>query len=679
MQNLLENLKKVLEQDERFTVEGKLLKNKVVEAGLQLDPGLVKLLLKDEFLKNHFFQDVEGVLVFDKVKFQQFVSNKEFLPDSYTAFKNKIGLTTDGEFLTKGKEVVLSWAYKDCILEGGQDREDAKRDEIFWNEVLAPGDIDRLLHPKVFTNWKKYTPEGEQEVKEISLDDNLILKGNNLLALHSLKKVYRGMVKLIYIDPPYNTGSDGFRYNDNFNHSTWLTFMKNRLEVARHLLKSEGAIFVQIDYKEVAYLTVLMDEVFGRENFVQLISVKTASPAGFKTVNPGPIDVTEYILFYTKDKSKFPFKKCFVPVDYDGNYDMVIVNNNEKPENWRLESLSDVVCRENGIEIGDTWQKTNKSAEKKWGTYWKIIRQQLMSAYALDNPEKVVSIRDPHKPTDKLKKLLEKSKTERDKIFVYEKSEKGELSDDAESSKSGYVINGGALSFYSNKVKEIDGVITPTELLTDFWKDISWDGIAKEGGVKLKNGKKPERLLKRIIEIATDNEDDIVMDFFMGSGTTCAVAHKMKRKYIGIEQLDYTENDGFSRLKNVILGDTTGISKAVKWSGGGSFIYAELSKANQSWIDEIVATETDEALVTLWEKMQQHAFISYKIEPMAINETVSDFQALSLDDKKRFLVEVLDKNALYVNTTDMDNQDFHVSEEDKVLTKLFYSLKKANG
>ena len=437
---------------------------------------------------------------------------------------------------------------------------------------------DKALPPKVLTNFKKFDKDGEHHVSDISLKDNLIIRGDNLSALHSLKKVYKEKIKLIYIDPPYNTGSNSYEYNDSFDHSTWLTLMQNRLEAVKELLKDDGAIFIQIDYKELAYLTILLNQIFGRENFIQLISVKTASPAGFKTVNPGPIDVTEYILFYTKDRTKFNFKKAYVPTSYDDNYDQVITNKDSDPVNWVLESLRDIVCKENGIKIGKTWQETNKNSKEKWGPYWKIIRKQLMGVYALNNADKVISIRDPHKPTDKLKRLLEQSKVERDKFFLYEKNNGNTVNDGETNTKYVYVINGGALSFYSNKVKNIDGNLTPTELLTDFWHDISWDGIAKEGGVKLKNGKKPEKLIKRIIEIATDTKDDIVLDFFLGSGTTCAVAHKMGIKYIGIEQLDYGDNDSVIRLKNVINGDTTGISKAVGWQDGGSFIYCELEK-----------------------------------------------------------------------------------------------------
>lgn len=299
---LFQELEKLLRMESQYcTEDGVLLKNAIVEAALAVRPDLIKLLLSHDALKRNFFTNVEGVLVFDKVKFQKFVMNKRFLPDSYTSYKNKIGLTNeDGEFLSESREVVLSWPYKDCMLEGGQTKEDAKRNEVFWNEILAPDEINRLTEPKVLTNLKKYDSDGEHEVNDISMDDNLIIKGNNLLALYSLKKKYAGKVKLIYIDPPYNTGNDSFGYNDSFNHASWLTFTKNRITIAKELLKNDGAIFVHIDHHELAYVMLLMDEIFGKDNKVQVISVKTASPAGFKTVNPGPIDVTEYILFYTK-------------------------------------------------------------------------------------------------------------------------------------------------------------------------------------------------------------------------------------------------------------------------------------------------------------------------------------------------------------------------------------------
>lgn len=286
MENLLDNLKNLLKKDERLVSKDELLKNKVIELAIKLDKDLVKLLLSDRQMRKAFFTQVGKATIFDKDKFIKFVSNKQFLPDSYTAFKNKIGLAEGDEFISEKKEVVLSWPYKDCVLEGGMTKEEQKRDEIFWNETLAPDEISRLLDPKVFTSAKRIDAKGEHKFDKFKTDengdikDNLIIKGNNLLALHSLKKRFAGKVKLIYIDPPYNTGNDSFKYNDSFNHSTWLTFMKNRLEVAKKLFSDEGIIFIQCDDYEQAYIKVLCDEIFDRDRFVGVLVWQRAKGGG---------------------------------------------------------------------------------------------------------------------------------------------------------------------------------------------------------------------------------------------------------------------------------------------------------------------------------------------------------------------------------------------------------------
>lgn len=277
-------LEETLRMEDNFcAADGQLLKNSIVEAALSLQPHLIKLLLTNDELSACFFVEVDGVKVFDKVKFQRFVMNKSFLADSYTAYKNKIGLTDeDGRFISESREVVLSWPYKDCVLEGGQTKEDAKRDEIFWSEILAPDAINRLTEPKAFAGFKRYDKDGEHDVEHLQDTDNIIIKGNNLLSLCSLRKKFSNSVKLIFIDPPYNTGNDSFGYNDSFKRSTWLTFMKNRLEVAKELLKDGGSIFIECDKNEVFYLKVLCDMIFGNENFVSDIAVQTSYANGLK-------------------------------------------------------------------------------------------------------------------------------------------------------------------------------------------------------------------------------------------------------------------------------------------------------------------------------------------------------------------------------------------------------------
>lgn len=652
--HLYHELEQLLRMNSRYCMDdGTLLKNRIVEDALSLNPLLVKLLLGNDKIKAVFFQDVEGVMVFDKVKFQRFVSDTQFLGGSYTMFKNKIGLTDEnGRFISESREVVLSWPYKDCVLEGGQTKEEAKRNEIFWNETLAPDEVNRLTEPKVFSHFKRYDKNGEHEVEHLTNADNFIIKGNNLLALHSLKKKYAGKVKLIYIDPPYNTGSDEFGYNDNFNHSSWLTFMKNRLEVAKTLLSDKGCIFVHIDHHELYYIGVLLDSIFGVENKVQVISAKTATPAGFKTVNPGPIDVTEYILFYTKHKNSFTFKKAYVPVDYNKNYNLVL-NRNDDVTKWKFTLIKDAMLQSLGFA-------SETEAKSKYGKMWKTLKSQLIAQYAFDHAEDVVSVRDPHKPTDTVKALMKKSK------------ELGHVIEQVrEDGTSSYFYNGGALAFYSNKMQIIDGEKCITELLTDFWNHISWAGIANEGGVKLKNGKKPEKLIKQIIEMTT-SEKDLVVDFHLGCGTTAAVAHKMNRQYIGIEQLDYGKNDSKIRLKNVIDGDKTGISKAIGWQGGGSFVYCELAKANDRFADEIEQAETSEQLKDIWGRMKATDYLNYKVDIKEVDANAESFDGLSLEDQKRFLIECLDKNLLYVALSDIDSNEYGVTEEDRRLTREFY-------
>ena len=316
MQNLMNDLTKLFRKDDRIFAVGLLLRNKLTELALKLDQPLIELLLSDKKAKEHFFIEMavkkDKILVFDKDRFVSFVNNKEFLPDSFTSFKNKIGLMTNGDYLKEKGDVVLTWAYKDCVLEGGQKKEDQKRDEIFYNETLGPDEIDRLFDPKVLTNFAKYDTEGKNKPIAFDNTDNLIIKGNNLLALHCLKVKYRSKVKLIYIDPPYNTGSDSFKYNDRFRHSTWLTFMKNRFEIAKTLLSEDGVIFVQCDDNEQAYLKVVMDEVFGVDNFVNNIAVKMSEATGVKMSHAKTRfpKLKEYILFYKK-----PSFQGFVEID----------------------------------------------------------------------------------------------------------------------------------------------------------------------------------------------------------------------------------------------------------------------------------------------------------------------------------------------------------------------------
>jgi len=325
------------------------------------------------------------------------------------------------------------------------------------------------------------------------------------LALHTLKKQFRGKVKLIYIDPPYNTGSDSFGYNDSFSRSAWLTFMKNRFEIARELLSKDGAIVVQISDKHVGYLHVLMDEIFP-EGFINKIAVKTRSPSGFKTVNQGVFESAEYLLIYGKNRKLWKCNPQYEVSEYDENYSFQITNIDASCNKWKVINIKEVVASEHGY-------KDVRKAKKKLGA---TVFLAELAQYALKNAKSVFRFteinRDAGKDTLKLKEI---SINEADKVFMLER----------ENLSPRYILNGKEIAFYSNKVREIDGISAPTTMLTNIWTDIPWEGIASEGKVKLKKGKKPERLLRRLIDMATDNPNDVVLDFYLGSGTTATVAH----------------------------------------------------------------------------------------------------------------------------------------------------------
>ena len=643
MNNTYDQLIGLLKQHSKLVSgSGELLKNLTQDLARKNDSELIKLLLSNDNLKKVFFTSLDDVLIFNHEKFIRFITSKQFLPNSLSTYKNKIGLTTGDNYLAESKEVVLSWVHKDCILEAGMTKSDQSRSEVFYNEILAPDEVNRLLDPKSFINVKLIDSNGEHSVTKFNrnnqglITDNLIIKGNNLLGLSSIEKEFGGSVKLIYIDPPYNTGGDDFQYNDAFNHATWLVFMKNRLEIAKRLLSDDGAIFVQCDDHEQAYLKVLLDEVFGKDCFRECIVVRTSTPSGVNAVNVKRgerlFKLKEYLLFYSK-QSQYRFKPIYIRADYNLNY--------------RYE----VIKTEQGYTVTDLKKKFDNDDD--------------LIEYCLSNPENIYSKESNNKKAgEKTKEALRESR-KYDHVVEYVNT-KNELN----------LLYKGA-SFVPLKERVIsDGESTTFgTLISDLWDDQVFQTNSTEGGVNLPGAKKPEKLIKRILDITT-NPGDIVLDYFLGSGTTCAVAHKMNRQYIGIEQLDYGENDSVVRLKNVISGEETGISKAVSWQGGGSFVYMELAEWNQKWIEKIRAAENTETLKDIWEEIQTIAFLSYRLHPTSINQKAKEFGQLSLAEQKQFLYESLDKNHLYINFSEIEDKEYGLSESYIALNRDFYRENK---
>lgn len=624
MQNLLDDLTELLQAEQAFISDGAILKNAVIEAALNMDARLLELLMQSDTIKAHFFTPVSGALVFDKVKFQDFVSNKAFLPDSYTAFKNRIGLTDGrGDYLSQSRDVVLAWPYKDCVLEGGMTKEDRGRNEVFWNTTLAPDDITRLFEPKVLTGWERWDAEAVAEgkaksVREVSEDDNLLIKGNNLLALHSLKARYAGKVKLIYIDPPYNTGNDGFRYNDRFNHSAWLTFMRNRLEVAKELLHRDGALFVNLDDGEAHYCKVLMDEVFGRDCFIA--------------------NVIWQKIFSPKNTAQY------FSVDHDNV--IVFARNRER---WKPNALKRTEKHAKLYKNPDNdprgpWTSGDLSARNFYGAGTYPVT--CPNGRVLEGPPRGMYWRVS---SERMKEL------------------------DAEG-RVWWGEDGGNVPRLKRYLSEVKEGIVPQTLW--FHQDVGNTQEAKKEANALFEDEsfltpKPERLLERIIHIGT-NKNDIVLDFFSGSGTTPSVAHKMGRRWIAVEQMDYILDLPNSRLKKVIAGEQGGISKAVEWQGGGSFVYAELAASNSAFADRIEAAPDIAALQIIHADIQATGFLRYDVDLSGVE--TDDFAALSLEDAKRVLMDCLDANHLYVNLGSLGDADFDISEDDARATRSFYGL-----
>ncbi|MGX9359060.1 DNA methyltransferase [Mycoplasma sp. 2575] len=520
--------------------QNKLLLGDIFAAVNNHDSDLLEILYSNELICKNFFVKVKDIWIFNDKKFIDFINLKDFMPDSFTSFKNRIGLVdNNGHFLDESNDVVLSFPFKDCVLVGNQDKDDQKCSEVMLNETLGLDDINRLLDPKVLVNAKRYSSQGVEQNILFNKKDNLIIKGNNLIALSSILKRYEGKVKCIYIDPPYNTGNDSFNYNDKFNNSTWLVFMKNRLELAKKLLRDDGSIFISIDENMKSYLDILIRSL-GFDYFKELIW-ESGKPFGYKATSTIWPRVHETIYHFCKVRSK---------IFYKPTYTFELSSSGSK-----IMTSSIIKAKENGI-------------------------------YSMD-----------------------------------------------------------------------------------------WIVGAKQS-VGFGAGQKPEELIKKLLD-ATTNEGDIILDFFLGSGTTAAVAHKMNRQYIGIEQMDYIEDITLARLKKVIDSEQGGISQLVGWQGGGSFVYCELAQNTQKWVD-LVKKATSKDIVCVKDQILNSNDIIPYLSKAEIESSLSTFDSLSLDEKKARLISIINKNKLYVNYSQIDDESYGISEADKQFSKSFYEFNNIN-
>lgn len=690
---ILESVLK-LESDNNTTTtklidnQGSLILNKIHDLVDKTDENLIGLLLENQELRKKFFFKIKDVYVFKTNDFKFFLDENK-IDNSYTQYGNRIGLTANGKFLKDNADVVLDFPYKDCILEGGQSTEEGKeiyfeydpkdehylekegkRKEIFFNSVLAKDEIDRLLEPKAFTNIKKHTVKGEESITSFERDengtikDNLIIKGNNLLALHTLKKEFAGTIKLIYIDPPYNTEKDTFKYNDNFTHSTWLTFIHNRISIAKVLLKDDGLIFISCDDNEQSYLKVLCDEIFRRENFIA--NLPTVMNLKGNNDEFGFAGTHEYTLVYAINKKTAKINEFDI--------------EESELEKW---DSDDIGFFKKGAPLRATGDE-DKREDRAEMFYPILVKEDTASTITTEEHSEIYNKVTKEFNDVFLNSLISKYKDLGYDVILplsdkdygrwrwgFSEKNRKRLSYDVIVSNT---KNG--ISLYKKQRPDLNDLPSkkPKSL---FYKPEYSSGngtaqIKKIFGAKIFKNPKPVDLIKDLIKIGSD-DNDIILDFFSGSGTTGdAIIQlnnetKSNRRFILVEQLDYVEQITCKRVSNSIFEEKK-----------GSFVYLELAKNNQNAIEYIQSCKSYEALVDYFDEMCNKYFLHYNVKVKEFREEIcreKNFKKLTLDQQKIMFAKMLDLNQLYVNVSDMEDSRYALSATDIAVTKDFYQIK----
>lgn len=652
---LFDELRKVLTTfGDKYFIGDELNRSKISDDLRAYDEALLAKLFSIDFIKKNYLKDVAGQKLFQIDQLEEAILYDDYWDTSYTKYENRVGLTSSGKFIEDDQDIVLDFPFKDGVLTASMTKEDNEDgyDDAFLNEVIEKDEIDRLFDKKILNKAKRYDVNGVTNTDSFDVaKDNLIIKGNNLLALHTIKEKYAGKVKMIYIDVPYNTGSDSFKYNDKFSQSAWLTFIKNRVEAAQVFLSSDGVILVQISFHQYPYLRVLLDNVLGKSHHVMDINTLVRHPqrtlAGDKEFN----DVVEHTLIYSKNSEfKMP-KMAEKKTDEKYNFQVVLVH---KPSETRLMGKKQVE-----IYLPGTFTVTKVASNSK-----NLHRETIRG-----------SIREKNSSGRFYVAHLEKLRSEFPPLTLFKVPDMG---DDSlgfrffelpkEGNKNG--------AYYQGMPKSSEYTYKPYPNFFDFVDE--YNTVNKEGGYEYRNGKKPESYIENYTEMFT-NKNDLIMDFFMGSATTQAVALKTNRRFIGVEQLEDTmKNIALPRLQKVIAGEQGGISKDVSWQGGGSFVYAELMQKNMGYLQAIISAKTMAELYEVYNRMlsgvagsQEPADISFKAD---LTKITWDATKVKFDDQKRLLIKLLDKNGLYYNYSEIDDKNVRefLSDRDYQFNQSFY-------
>ena len=651
-QNIKNKIASIFKDDNKVFIDGDISWTHLIDFARKLDEDIINKLLQDSETKNHFFKNISGNYNFLFDKFERFI-NSELLDNSYTSFKNRIGLTVDNRYIKDSKDIVLNFPFKDCYLSGGQTKDEGeeeyfyidksglkskkrKRKEIFFNKYIAYDEIDALLNKKAFCNFKKYTKNGIEEVKSFNRDengvikDNLIIKGNNLLTLHSLYSEFKGKVKLIYIDPPYNTKSaaNTFSYNNNFNNSTYMVFMKNRLEISKDLLKEDGFIAISIDHYELFYLGVLADEIFGRENRIAIISIET-NPGGrsdakfFATSG-------EYCLIYSKD------------------INLANINDLQRSE----KEIKEYKYKDDKSKYKLTPLKrtgNNSTPDKRPNLNFSIYYNTKTKIIHFDNKDKNSVEILPLGSDGKMRVWRWSKKRILDKLEDLEVMQKNNQ----------YQIYCKDRINYSKKPKTI--WYSP-----DY--DASSHGTKLLKTIELVEFKYPKsiKLVKDILSILS-NKNDIILDFFGGSATTAHAVLELnkldngKRQFIICEQMDYINNITVKRIHKFIDSD--------------NFIYFELAQHNETAKEKIINAKNYEEIKNYFAQICDKFFLRYNLNIKEFEEKIiesEEFKNLDLEKQKEIFIKLLDPNQMYINYSNMEDKKYKLNKKDIELTREFY-------
>jgi adenine-specific DNA-methyltransferase len=660
---------KTLKKNDSYVVEGKLNKTLIVDHAFKMDKGLLSLLLNSKYLKDFFFVDVDKTLVFDKILFQEVITNKQLLDDSFTKYKKEIGLNIE-EPSPSFNNVVLNWPYKDCLLEGGQSNEFDNREEVFWNEIISRDEIDLLLKPKVFASGELVSQNTEKKFLSNDEDffdnsNNLLIHGNNLIVAHTLLEKFANSIKLVYLDPPYNTPGEAntFSYNNSFNHSTWLTFMKNRISVSKSLLKREGILCIAIDDNEYAYVKVMCDEIFGRENFLGSVVVQIKKEG--RTDNQFFSTSHDYMIFYAKDKTKAKINDLpitedelekFSEIDSYGNFrwrDFIRTGGNSTPKERPKQFFGIYVDQSSNkiIGIGD---KDSKNPPEKYNPLKIFIKNS-------DNGE--IEPIDPKKfqKNSKVKTFYPINKNGGFQVWRWSSIEK--IFDAIESDEIQF-ING------KIKIKARSKLgIKPTTM----WYDPEYNATAHGTNLlkKLFEGKKvfsyPKSVftMQDLLQITLD-KNDTVLDLFAGSATTAHALCNLnkndggKRNFILVEQMSYCLSTTKERIKKVLNTQTE------------NFIFLNLHELNAKIFNRVNKIKTHKDAEELIDELNGYEYLNVQKDIEGIFNSLSEIKNTNIEVIKSTLIDILDKNQMYLSYSEINDKKHKISNEIKKLNNLFY-------